>query len=121
MRTLLIGTVACLAAVSVVSVAFAGRSYLPMAKPALVARSYQHYLNTDGFKERCQALDWYVVACRGTTLTNDPTHPRHTWRTQIRKLSRTTAERRIWMDGKSLGKPVVDRSFVRYFHIRGWN
>jgi len=25
------------------------------------------------------------------------------------------------MDGKSLGKPVVDKTFVRFFHISGWN
>jgi hypothetical protein len=92
-----------------------------MRRPALVAKSYQHYLNNNGFKQRCWALGRYVVTCRGLTLTNDPTQPWHRWSTQIRKVSSTAAERRIWMDGKSLGKPGVDKTFVRFFHISGWN
>lgn len=121
MRIVLPAAVACLAAVTVVSVASAGqRHYLPMRNPALVAKSYQHDLNNNGFKERCWALGRYVVTCRGLTLTNDPLQPWHPWATQIRKVSRTAAERRIWMDGKSLGKPTVDRTFVRFSHISGW-
>jgi hypothetical protein len=95
--------------------------FLPMRDPALVAKSYQHDLNTNDFKQRCWALGRYVVTCRGLTLTNEATHPWHRWSTQIRKLSSTAAERRSWMDGESLGKPFVDKVFVRYFHISGWN
>jgi hypothetical protein len=121
MRTLLATTVGCLAAVALASVASAAGHYLPMRKPALVAKSYQHYLNNNGFKQRCWALGQYVVTCRGLTLTNDPTQPWHPWSTQIRKVSSTAAERRIWMDGKSLGKPGIDKTFVRFFYISGWN
>jgi hypothetical protein len=92
-----------------------------MRNAALVAKTYQHYLNNHGFKERCWRLGTYVVSCRGLTLTNDPAQPWHPWSTQIRKISRTGAERRIWMDGKSLGRPVVDKTFVRFFRISGWN
>jgi hypothetical protein len=92
-----------------------------MRNAALVARSYQHYLNNHGFRERCWRPGTYLVSCRGLTLTNDPAQPWHAWSTQIRKISRTGAERRIWMDGKSLGKPVVDKTFVRLFRISGWN
>ena len=121
MRTLLATTVGCLAAVALASVASAAGHYLPMGNPALVAKSYQHWLNTTGFRERCWALGRYVVTCRGLTLTNDPTQRWHRWSTQIRKVSSTAAERRIWMDGKSLGRPVVDKTFVRFSHISGWN
>jgi len=113
-------TAACLAALLIVPVASAARQYLPMKKAALVAKTYQVYLNKHGFKQRCCPLGTYVVTCRGRTLTNDPAQPWHPWSTQIRKVSRTGAERRIWMDGKSLGKPVIDKTFVRFFHISGW-
>jgi hypothetical protein len=120
-RTLLATTVGCLAALAVIPGAQAGRHYLPMRNAALVAKTYQHYLNNHGFKERCWRLGTYVVSCRGLTLTNDPAQPWHPWSTQIRKISRTGAERRTWMDGKSLGKPAVDKTFVRFFRISGWN
>jgi hypothetical protein len=118
-RTLLATTVGCLAALAVIPGAQARRHYLPMRNAALVAKTYQHYLNNHGFKERCWRLGTYVVSCRGLTLTNDPAQPWHPWSTQIRKISRTGAERRIWTDGKS--SAVVDKAFVRFFRISGWN
>jgi hypothetical protein len=121
MRALLATTVCCITAVTIASVAQATPHYLPMRNPALVAKTYQHYLNNNGFKERRWTLGRYVVSCSGRTLTNDPAQPWHPWSTQIRKVSRTGAERRIWMDGKSLGKPTIDKTFVRFSHISGWN
>jgi len=102
-------------------VAYGGPHYLPMRNAALVAKTYQRYLNHHDFKERCRTLSRYVVRCRGLTLTNDPNQPWHRWSTEVRKVTRRTAERRIWMDGKSLGKPTLDKTFVRYFRISGWN
>ncbi len=120
MRVTLVATIGCCAAV-LVPAASAGAHYLAMRNPALVAKSYQHYLNSHGFRERCWANGRYLVSCRGRTLTNDPAQPWHPWSTQIRKLSRSTAERRIWMDGQPVGGPMADKRFVRYFHILGWN
>lgn len=108
-------------ALSFAGTATANWVYLPMSNATLVAKTYQHYMNHHGFKERCRALSVYVVRCRGLTLTNDPRQPWHRWNTQIRKVSRTTAERRIWMDGKPLGGPSLDKTFVRSFRISGWN
>jgi hypothetical protein len=121
MRILQVGLAGCLAALAMIPVAYASRHYLPMRNAKLVAKTYQHYLNRHGFKQRCWALGTYVVSCRGVTLTNDPAQPWHPWSTQVRKIGRTGAERRIWVDGKSLRKPVVDTAFVRFFHISGWN
>lgn len=87
--------------------------YLPMRNAALVARTYQHYLNTNGFKQRCHAVNAYLVRCAGLTTTNDPDQQWHPWRTEIRKVAPRVAERRIWIDGKSLGRPGLDKLFYR--------
>ncbi len=64
MRTRMTVTAACLAALLIVPVASAARQYLPMKKAALVAKTYQHYLNNHGFKQRCWALGTYLASAR---------------------------------------------------------
>jgi hypothetical protein len=64
----------------------AGRHYLSMRNAALVAKSYEHYLNNHGFKERCWRLGTCVVSCRGLTLdTPDRLGLRH-WTSRDRRF-----------------------------------
>jgi hypothetical protein len=105
----------------------AGVKYVPMKDAAAVARSYQASLNRSGFRQRCKAVSPLLVRCSGMTATNDPNQQGHPWRTEIRKVAVVRngrrifpAERRIWMDGQSLGKPGLDPGFVRWARIRGW-
>jgi hypothetical protein len=101
--------------------------YVPMRDAAAVARSYQAYLNRSGFSHRCKAVSALMVRCWGMTDTNDPNQRWHPWSTEIRKVPIMkngkrvfAAERRIWMDYRPEGKPVLDLVFVRWAGIKGW-
>jgi hypothetical protein len=122
-----VGVVFIVAAVALSASTASAASYVPMRNAAAVARSYQVFLNRSGFSQQCKAASPLMVYCWGTADTNDPKQRWHPWSTEIRKVPIMlrgrrvfAAERRIWMDYEPIGKPSLDRSFVRWARLKGW-